>query len=397
MSPDPDKNIAPMLPQEKRSVAIIASIAMLRMVGLFSLVPVLALYAGKLPGQRPILVGLAVGAYGLTQAGLQIPLGALSDRIGRVPVIVGGLLIFAAGSVVAAMADSIWGVILGRLLQGAGAVSATLSALIADSTREAVRTRSMAFYGVGFFFAFLIAFGGGPAIAAHYGVPALFWLGALFALIGIALLAALPRDNSRPLVPQGWNFAPAFRGMLLRLDAYVFLLHCMLTATFVALPFLATNKLQLTVGGYGEFVLAALLVSLLGAVPLIISDDRQGKPWTISAAVASILGGQLMLAFVGIGIVPVFIALALLFAGVVFLEAGLPARVSVLADEDARGASLGVFSSAQFLGAFAGGLIGGRFLAAGRPADVFFVCALLATIWLLAAMRKVQRQGAEQG
>lgn len=387
MSTAPDKKIAPMLPQEKRAVGIVASIAMLRTVGLFSLVPVLALYAAQLPGHRPILIGLAVGAYGLTQAGLQIPLGALSDRIGRIPVIVGGLLVFAAGSVVAAVGHTIWAVIAGRFIQGAGAIAATLSALIADSTREAVRTRSMAFYGVGYGLAFLIAFGGGPAVAAQFGVPALFWMAASFALIGLGLLAALPRGGTVPLVPQGWKFAPAFRSNLLRLDAYIFLLHCMLTATFVALPFLVTKKLQLTVGGYGEVVAATMVVSLLGAVPLIISDERQGKAWTISAAVALILAGELILAFLGISIVPVFIALALLFAGVTFLEAGLPARVSVLADNDARGASLGVFSSSQFLGVFAGGLLGGRFLEAGRPADVFFVCALLAGIWLVAGIR----------
>jgi len=374
-----------MLPQEKRAVGIIAIIGMLRMLGLFALLPVLALYAAGLPGSTPMLVGLAVGGYGLTQAGLQIPLGALSDRIGRAPVIIGGLVVFAVGSALAATGDTIWSVIAGRLLQGAGAISATLTALIADATREIVRTRSMAFYGVGVGASFMIAFLIGPAIAHQFGVPALFWLAALFAVAGAVLLTTVPGTIDRPMQAQSWNLVPAFRKDLLRLDAYVFLLHAILTASFVALPFLLTQKLQLTVSGYGEVLIAALLVSLLGAIPLIISDERQGKARTIGIAVVLLLAGELLLAFVGIAVVPVFIALAVFFAGFTFLEAGLPARLSLLADDDARGASLGVFSSAQFFGAFAGGLIGGRFLASGRPADVFLVCALLAAIWLAAS------------
>jgi len=371
-----------MLPQEKRGVAIIASIAMLRMLGLFALLPVLALYAARLPGSTPMLVGLAVGGYGLTQAGLQIPLGALSDRVGRVPVIVGGLIVFAIGGAIAAVSGTIWGVILGRLLQGAGAISATLAALIADATREEVRTRSMAFFGVGVGASFMVAFLIGPAIAHQFGVPALFWFSALLAVIGIGLLTRLPGTIDRPIQPQGWNILPAFRADLLRLDAYVFLLHAILTASFVALPFLLTQKLQLTVSGYGEILIGALLVSLLGAIPLIISDEHKGKARTIGIAVALLVAGELMLTFIGVALVPVFLALAVFFAGFTFLEAGLPARLSVLADHDARGASLGVFSSSQFLGAFAGGLIGGRFLNEGDPSNVFFVCALLAAIWL---------------
>lgn len=374
-----------MLPQEKRAVGVIALIAMLRMLGLFALLPVLALYANRLPGSTPMLVGFAVGAYGLTQAGLQIPLGALSDRVGRVPVIVGGLVVFAIGSAIAAIGDTIWSVILGRLLQGAGAISATLSALIADATREEVRTRSMAVFGIGVGASFMVAFLIGPAIAHQFGVPALFWFSALLAFAGMGLLVKLPRTIDRPIQPQGWNILPAFRKELLRLDAYVFLLHAILTASFVALPFLLTQKLQLTVSGYGEILIGALLVSLLGAIPLIISDEHQGKARTIGIAVALLVAGELMLTFIGVAIVPVFLGLAVFFAGFTFLEAGLPARLSVLADHDARGASLGVFSSAQFLGAFAGGLIGGRFLHEGDPSDVFFVCALLAAIWLAAS------------
>lgn len=382
MTADSDTMIAAMLPAEMRAVAVVASIAMFRMFGLFALLPVLSLYAAQLDGATPLLIGLAVGAYGLTQAGLQIPLGALSDRIGRVPVIVIGLIIFAAGSIVAAVGDSIWSVISGRFLQGAGAISATLAALIADATREDVRTRSMAFFGVGIGLSFMVALIVGPVIAAHFGVPALFWFAAVLAVIAGLLLNALPAGIERPATPPSWNFKAAFRPDLLRLDLYVFLLHAILTASFVALPFLLANRLELAVTDHWKVYVGALLVSLVGTVPLIINDERKGKAATIGIAVALVFAGEMILSFAGVAVAPVFVALVVFFAGFNFLEAGLPARLSLLADGDIRGASLGVFSSSQFLGAFVGGLIGGRFLAAGRPADVFFVCALLAAIWL---------------
>jgi predicted MFS family arabinose efflux permease len=178
---------------------------------------------------------------------------------------------------------------------------------------------------------------------------------------------------------------PALRADFLRLDCYVFLLHAMLTASFVALPFLLTNTLQIPVDSQWKIYIGALLLSLFGTVPLVLRDERQGKAATLGVAVALVMAGLLMLSFAAVAVTPVFIALMLFFAGFNFLEAGLPARLSILADGDARGATLGVFSSAQFLGAFAGGLIGGRFLGAERPADVFIVCALLAAIWLAAS------------
>jgi MFS family permease len=362
--PDP---INTMLPGEKRAVGVIALIGMLRMFGLFALLPVLSLYAADLRNATPLLIGLAVGAYGLTQAGLQIPLGALSDRIGRVPVIVGGLAIFALGSILAAFSDSVYGVIAGRLLQGAGAISATLTALIADATRDGVRTRSMAVFGVGVGGAFMLAMIFGPLFSARFGVPALFLFAAFLAIVAAALLIALPGGVERPETPRQWNFRPAFRPELLRLDAYVFLLHAILTASF-------TDHWKMYVG--------ALLLSLGGTIPLIIRDERQGKGTIIGIAVSLMLAGQLVLTFAGFAVATVFGGLVLFFAGFNFLEAGLPARLSIIADDDSRGSSLGVFASAQFLGAFVGGLIGGRFLAAGRPSDVFFVCVLLAAIWL---------------
>ena len=366
---------------ERRSVGIVALIAMIRMFGLFALLPVLALYAAELSEATPLLIGLAVGAYGLTQAGLQIPLGVLSDRIGRVPVIVGGLIVFAAGSALAAMADSIYGVIAGRLLQGAGAISATLSALITDATREEVRTRSMAVFGVGIGASFMIAMVLGPLIASQFGVAALFWIAAVLAIVAAGLLRALPKIL-KPETSESWSILPAFRADLLRVDVYVFLLHMIMTATFVALPFLLADRLGLALTDHWKIYVGALLLSFAVAVPMILKDHHQGRGWLIGFAVSMVIAAELALTFLGFSVVPVFLALTLYFAGFNFLEAGLPARLSVLADDAVRGASLGVFSSAQFLGAFAGGLVGGRFLGQGRPTDVFFVCALLGGIWL---------------
>ena len=372
-----------MLPKERRAVAVIALVAMCRMFGLFALLPVLSLFAADLTGATPILVGLAVGGYGLTQASLQIPFGLLSDRIGRLPVIIFGLALFAAGSILAGLSDTIAGVIAGRFLQGAGAISATLTALMADATREQVRTRTMAVLGIGIGASFLLALIIGPIIAAQSGVRSLFWIAAGLALVAGLLLMALPAGIEKPKASVVLRPAAVLRPELLRLDLYIFVLHALLTASFVALPFLFRNRLDLVLTEHWKIYVGALIVSLAGTIPLILVDDRRGRAGTIGLAIGLLLIGQLILAFGSFAVLPVFIALAVFFAGFNFLEAGLPARLSILADGDLRGASLGVFSSSQFLGAFAGGLIGGIFLAGGQPSRVFMVCAALAGIWLL--------------
>ena len=372
-----------LLPVERRAVSVVALMAMCRMFGLFALLPVLAIFAADLQDATPALIGLAVGAYGLTQAVLQIPFGAISDRIGRVPVIVFGLALFAAGSILAAQSDSIYGVIAGRLLQGAGAISATLTALLADATREAVRTRTMAIFGIAIGSSFLLALIIGPVIAAASGVRSLFWLAAALAVVAALLLLLLPGGIERPAQRPDRRLGAAIRPDLLRLDLYIFVLHTLLTASFVALPFLLRDELHLALSDHWQMYVGALLTSLLGTVPLILADERKGKSSTLTIAILLLVLGQLMLAIAGFSLTIVYVALAVFFAGFNFLEAGLPARLSIRASGDLRGASLGVFSSSQFLGAFAGGLIGGRFLAGGDPSTVFAVCALLAGAWLV--------------
>ena len=350
-----------MLPNERRSVGVVALIAMIRMFGLFALLPVLSLYARDLDGATSLLIGLAVGSYGLTQAFLQIPLGALSDRVGRIPVIVGGLVVFAIGSIVAATSDSINGVIFGRLLQGAGAISSTLSALITDATREEVRTRGMAVFGIGIGLSFVFAFIAGPLIAAKFGVNSLFWVAAVLAVVAAAMLRLLP-EIPQPQTYQVLNLAPAFRPDLLRLDFYVFVLHAIMTATFVAFPLLLSNKLGMPLTEHWHVYIGALLLSLVITIPLVMKDHHQGRGRLIGLAVAMIMAALLLLTFVSFAKWTVLLALALYFGGFNFLEAGLPARLSILANEEIRGASLGVYSSTQFFCAF--------------------ICALLAGIWL---------------
>ncbi len=383
-SPAPEAAVA-LLPGERRTVGLLTGAAMLRMLGLFSLLPVLSVYAGSLDGQTPLLIGLAVGGYGLTQALLQIPLGALSDRVGRRPVILAGLAVFAVGSAVAAYSDTIAGVIAGRFLQGAGAISATLTALLVDATRPAIRTRSMAVLGIGIGVSFIVAMVFGPWFAAHFGVPALFLFGVVAAAVGAAFVLMVPAVSLEGGTRSPTDLRPAIRPDLLRLDAYVFLLHAIMTATFVALPFVLGGRLELPATSHWMIYVGAIVASLALTVPLILRDERRGKAATLRIAVVLLLAGQAVLAFASFSTATVFLALVLFFGGFNFLEAGLPARLSLLADDDARGASLGVYSTAQFLGAFAGGLIGGRFLGDGSPANVFFVCALLAAIWLALA------------
>lgn len=373
-----------MKPGERRVTAVVTTVATLRLFALFALLPVMAIFAGGLDGATPTLVGLAVGGYGLTQAALQIPLGALSDRIGRVRVTLVGLAVFAAGSVLAATGDTIHTVIAGRLLQGAGAISATLTALLADATRTEIRTRTMALLGVGIGSTFLLALVLGPVIAAATGVRSLFWLGAGLAGVAALALSFLPSGVAPPERRLRLPLRHALTPQLLRLDACIFVLHALLAASFVALPFLLRNEISLPLGGHWKVYVAALVVSLAGTIPLILADERRGKGSTVSVAVALLLSGQLVLAFGGFAAAPITVGLALFFAGFNFLEAGLPARLSIIAPDELRGASLGVFSSAQFLGIFAGGLIGGRLLEGARPSDVFLACASLAAVWLVA-------------
>ncbi len=379
---------------EKRATFGLASIMALRMLGLFMILPVFALYAEHLQGVTPTLVGLAIGIYGLTQAGFQIPFGMMSDRFGRKPVITVGLLIFAVGSVVAASSDSIMGVIIGRALQGMGAVAAAILALTADLTHEENRTKAMAVLGMNIGFAFIIALALGPVLNSWIGVQGIFWLTAVLALVAIALLhLIIPNPpNSRfhrDTEPVPAQFGRVLADMqLLRLDIGILILHMTLTATFVVLPL--SLKEVLLPPEHWKVYLFVMLASIIFALPFIIIAEKRHLMKQIFVASVAILGIALcLLAYVHHSLIGIFICLLLYFFAFNLLESLLPSLISKTAHAGSKGTAMGVYSSSQFFGAFLGGLLGGWLHHYYSASSLFLVCAGLILIWfgLAATMR----------
>ncbi|WP_111413354.1 MFS transporter [Billgrantia lactosivorans] len=381
-----------LLASERRAITGLAGLYATRMLGLFMVLPVLALYADELDGATPLLVGLALGVYGLTQAVLQIPFGLLSDRLGRKPVIAGGLLLFLLGSVVAASADSIGGVILGRCLQGSGAVAAAIMALLADQTREQVRTAAMATIGLSIGVAFAVAMVVGPWLASAFGLASVFWFTALLAGLGLLVLWKLVPPAPRRLrhrdvgIDRRQLAATLTRADLWRLDLSIFALHLVLMAIFVAVPFRLVEA-GIAAERHGLAYLAIMALAFVGMVPLVvIAEKRQrmkGMSLTAIAAIAVSLAG---LAGFGGGW-GLFAWLLLFFVAFNLLEAMLPSMLSKLAPAGAKGTAMGVYSTSQFLGAFLGGMLGGFLAQHWGLSAVFIGSAALAGLWWLLMLR----------
>jgi MFS family permease len=381
---------------EKRAAISLAAIYALRMLGLFMVLPVFALHAHLYAGATPALIGLAIGIYGLTQAAFQIPFGMLSDRLGRKRVIAAGLLIFAAGSVVAALAQSIEMVILGRALQGMGAIAAAVLALTADLTREENRTKAMAIIGASIGMTFAVAMVLGPALARFGGMSALFALTALLALGGIAVLVfvvpAPPsshfhRDTST--IPAQLRVVFA-NGELLRLDLGIGVLHLVLTATFTVLPLVLRDHGGLDAGQHWGVYLLVLICALVLMTPFVMLADRRNKSKEVFlgaiAALAIALAALYLLPAFGTASLNILIALMVLFfTAFTLLEAQLPTLVSRLAPGELKGTALGAYSTCQFLGAFLGGVMGGWVHGRYGTLAVFGICALLVVLWLIFA------------
>ncbi|MCB1777342.1 MAG: MFS transporter [Candidatus Competibacteraceae bacterium] len=380
-----------MTASERRAAVWLAGVFSLRMLGLFMILPVFALYAERLQGYTPALAGLAIGIYGFSQAILQIPFGFLSDRYGRKRIIYLGLLIFALGSVVAALADSIWGVILGRALQGGGAVSAAALALAADLTREEHRIKVMAFIGITIGLSFAISMVLGPVLNGWIGVPGIFWLTGVLALVGMVVVRFRVPDPAvsrihRDAEPVASQFGRVLGdGQLLRLDFGIFTLHLLLTATFVAAP-LALRDAGLTSDQHWRVYLPALVLSIVAMTPFVIiaGQQRWMKP--------IFLGAILTLALTEFGlltwcddVLEIGGLLLVFFAAFNLLEATLPSLISRMAPPDAKGTAMGVYSSSQFLGAFTGGALGGVLHGRFGLQGVFAFAALGALSWLLVA------------
>ena len=393
----------PMSSNERRAVAALSGIFSLRMLGLFMFLPVFSVHAHEYPGHTPLLIGVAIGIYGLTQGMFQVPFGILSDRFGRRPVIAAGLVVFALGSVVAALADDIWGIVAGRALQGMGAVAAAVMALASDLTVESHRTRVMAVIGASIGAAFVLALVLGPVVTAAAGVSGLFWVTAALAALAIALLylgvPAPPRlTNSGGATLAG--LSTALRdGQMLRLNAGIFILHAVMVATFVALPIAIRDRAGIDVADHWKVYVGVLLASVVFTVPLIVIADRANRSRSVMVLGIVLLGAALAgLAGASAGSAVLIACMVVYFTGFNTLEASLPAMVSRVAPMRARGAALGVYSTLQYLGAFAGGVIGGWLLGAGGERAALAASAGLCIGWILIAigLREPRRLSVEQ-
>jgi len=381
--------MAGMSRAEARSAASLAVIYALRMLGLFMILPVFALYAEQLDGMTPALAGLAIGIYGMTQAFLQIPYGLVSDRIGRKPVIIFGLLVFALGSVMAASADSIYGVIAGRAMQGAGAIAAAVMALTADLVREEHRVKAMAIIGVSIGASFALAMVLGPVLNTWIGVPGIFWLTALLAFGGIAVIVLLVpnpvvtrvRRDAEPVPAQ---FASVLRNtQLLRLDIGIFSLHMILTASFVVLPLALRDVAGLEASRHWEVYLPVLLLSLPMVIPFILQAEkhRRMKQVFIGAIVVIALAELTLYRFHS-QVLGIAIGLFIFYSAFNLLEAMLPSLIAKMAPPDSKGTAMGFYSSSQFFGAFVGGAAGGWLHGRFGLGAVFLFCALATLGWL---------------
>jgi MFS family permease len=379
---------------ERRSVSSLALLYIFRMLGLFMVLPLLSLYAADLPDATPSLIGLALGAYGLTQAVLQLPLGWLSDKVGRKPVIVGGMLLFALGSVLAATADSLWGIVIGRAIQGSGAVSATIMALVADLTSEEQRTKAMALVGVSIGLSFALAMVLGPVIAAAGGLASVFWFTAALALVGIPILVLLV--PSPPATPAGDSSdvgaMPSLFGRallhpaLLKLNFGIFSLHFILMACFLVVPGALEQLAGVDRAHHWQVYLPVLLLSIAGMLPLMRMAERGGRPHEMFLCGIGLLVVAILVLGTAAGPLVLYFGLWLFFVGFNYLEATLPSLVSKTVFAGGKGTALGIYSTGQFLGIFAGGAGGGWMMQHFGKTGLLGLCLVLAGVWLLLMM-----------
>lgn len=380
-----------MNPLERRAAISLALIYATRMLGLFMILPVFAIYAEHLSHVTPFLVGIAIGVYGLTQATFQIPFGAWSDRIGRKPVIIIGLSIFVFGSIVAALSDSIYWVIVGRALQGMGAIASAIMALASDLTREEHRTKVMAIIGASIGASFMVALVLGPVLQTWVGVPGIFWITAILALAGIFVVAVLiPTPVKGSQAYNQVNSATLGTVLkdrqLMRLDAGVYILHMSLTAIFVVVPLILRDQYQMLPAGHWKIYLSVMVISLVLLVPTIIISEKINKTKvTFSLAILICALAFLVMTWLAHSFTVFFIAMVMFFWGFNYLEASMPSLVSKLSNPLIKGMSMGVFSSSQFLGAFSGGLVAGFLLQNFDQNTVFLFAFIMFLIWFLVA------------
>lgn len=382
-----------LTPSERRAIVSLSSIMGLRMVGLFMVLPVFALYAQHLNGATATLVGLALGIYGLTQALFQIPFGSLSDRFGRKPIILTGLILFAVGSLIAAIAHSIIFMIIGRALQGTGAVGSTILATMADLTRENQRTKAMAIAGMTIGFSFALAMLIGPLLTLWLPINSLFLLAVLFSFVAILILFTnIPEPPSptwhRDTEPELKSFIKLLKNSeLAKLNCGIFILHAIFTASFIAIPISLHTYAGLQTNQQWLLYLPTLLIAFVVTLFCIgmAERKRQLKPYFLGGIITLPIA-ELLLWLAPQTKYLAAMGLCLFFAGFSLLEAFLPSLVSRTAPAARKGTALGIYSCSQFSGIFVGGLLGGWLYGHLGLTGVYLLCILLSCFWLVLAL-----------
>jgi MFS family permease len=346
----------------------------------------------SLSGASETLIGIAIGIYGLAQAIFQIPFGLLSDRMGRKPLIVFGLLIFTAGSVVAASTDSIWGVIIGRALQGSGAIAAAVMALMSDLTREQNRTKAMAFIGISFGITFAIAMVLGPIITHAWGLHALFWAIAVLTLAGIVItLTVVPSPATHLLNRESSMVKGSFskvlaNGKLLKLNFGILCLHIMLMSSFVVLPRVMESA-GFPPSEHWRVYLITMLTSFIAVIPVIIyAEKKRHMKQVFIGCVAMLLLAELVLWAAGLHFWVIVAGIQIFFLAFNLMEAILPSLISKESPAGYKGTAMGVYSTSQFLGVAIGGSLGGFIFGHAGASMVFLACAVIALVWLFVSM-----------